>query len=314
MVFVAQMVGEEKKHFESGWFFEVGAMLSQVPERMAYDAADGRRAQSEKRQWSVFSPDQVRAGIEGIFVQSFPQHGLQWLLEIGFFSVWLPEVAALVHLSEETGMNHKDVWEHTKQVVFQAAARPLVRWAALLHDIGKVPTRTLDEKGAVHFYGHAEVGAQMFDVVQARLGFDAAQAPALRFLIEAHLRANQYQSTWTDAAVRRFARDAGVWCADLLDLSRADVTSAIPGKKERARLRVDELETRIQTLRDQDARRPPLPSGLGKALMEQLGLPASPLIGQIKQKLEHAIEHGQIESHRDLEYYIALAKELKTGL
>src|SRR5437660_1178973 len=78
--------------------------------------------------------------------------------------------------------------------------------AALLHDIGKVPTRTFTPVG-VHFHGHAEVGARMFDKVVQRIPFDRDQRQTVRFLIKHHLRSNQYSESWTDSAVRRFARE-----------------------------------------------------------------------------------------------------------
>ena len=86
---------------------------------------------------------------------------------------------------------HKDVWAHTKQVVRQTVGRPLVRWAALLHDIGKVPTRTYTGDG-VHFHGHAEVGARMFDKVCQRFAFARDERQTIRFLVKHHLRTNQY--------------------------------------------------------------------------------------------------------------------------
>ena len=78
---------------------------------------------------------------------------LQWLHDCGLLAVWLPELEATVDFSQEAGRKHKDVWEHTKQVVRQSVPRPAVRWAALLHDIGKVPTRTFTPDGGVHFHG-----------------------------------------------------------------------------------------------------------------------------------------------------------------
>ena len=83
--------------------------------------------------------------------------------------MWLPELEATVDFSQEAGRKHKDVWEHTKQVVRQSVPRPAVRWAALLHDIGKVPTRTFTPDGGVHFHRHSEVGARMFEDVGAAL-------------------------------------------------------------------------------------------------------------------------------------------------
>jgi poly(A) polymerase len=146
---------------------------------------------------------------------------LQWLHDVGAMAKLLPEIEATVDFSQESGRKHKDVWEHTKQVVRQAIPDPAVRWAALLHDIGKVPTRTFTPDGGVHFHGHAEVGARMFDPIARRLAFDRAAKQKVRFLILHHLRANQYAPSWTDSAVRRFDREMGEHLDDLLALSRA---------------------------------------------------------------------------------------------
>ena len=132
---------------------------------------------------------------------------------------------------------HKDVWKHTKQVVRQAEPRLEVRWAALLHDIGKIRTRSISPAGEVHFFGHAEVGARMFDRIDRRIPLfaaDAALKKSVRFLILHHLRASQYDASWTDSAVRRFAKDVGPALDDLLCLSRADITTKRPEKERRA--------------------------------------------------------------------------------
>jgi poly(A) polymerase len=131
---------------------------------------------------------------------------LEWLHAVGAVNLLLPELEACVDLAQEAGRMHKDVWDHTKLVVKQSVRRPAVRWAALLHDIGKVPTRTFTKNG-VHVHGHAEVGARMFDKVARRLPFEHEDRKKIRFLIKHHLRSNQYGERWTDNAVRRFARD-----------------------------------------------------------------------------------------------------------
>src|SRR5262249_47071716 len=159
---------------------------------------------------------------------------LQFLHDVGLLTIWLPELEATVNFSQEAGRRHKDVWEHTKQVVRQSVPRPHVRWAALLHDIGKVPTRTFTPDGGVHFHRPSEVGARMFDAIARRFQFDRPTHKKLRFLILHHLRANQYDGSWTDAAVRRFDREMAAHLEDLLDLSRADITSARPGRREAA--------------------------------------------------------------------------------
>ncbi len=174
-------------------------------------------------------PAKVRAGMEAVILGRSLEVALQWMHEAGLLAVLLPELEATVDFSQEAGRRHKDVWEHTKQVVRQSVPKPLVRWAALLHDIGKVPTRVMLPDGRVTFHRHAEVGARMFDTVGRRLGFDRTERHKIRFLILHHLRGNAYEPGWTDAAVRRFDHEMGEHLEDLLDLSRADVTSRRPG-------------------------------------------------------------------------------------
>ena len=234
---------------------------------------------------------------------------LEWLHQIGAFRVLFPELEATVDLQQESGRLHKDVWAHTKQVVKQAVRRPDVRWAALLHDIGKVPTRTFTAKG-VHFHGHAEVGARMFDRVAARIPFARDHRSTVRFLIKHHLRSNQYSETWTDSAVRRFAREMQAHLTDLLDLSRADITSKRPGRRQSLLAQISALSDRIDRLAAEDAVLPPLPSGVGNAIMEAFRLPPSKLIGDLKKLLETAVAAGALEARREDAYYVAhLARE-----
>jgi poly(A) polymerase len=216
----------------------------------------------------------------------------------------LPELEATRDLAQEAGRRHKDVWEHTKLVVRQAVPRPAVRWAALLHDIGKVPTRTFTENG-VHFHGHAEVGARMFDKIVRRIPFERSMRQKIRFLIKHHLRSNQYSESWSDSAVRRFAREMGIHLHDLLDLSRADITSRRPGRRKFLLEQIRELSQRISALQEADAKEPPLPTGVGSAIMAHFGLAPSREVGELKRALERAIESGELEARRENEYYVA---------
>src|SRR5262245_55019268 len=150
----------------------------------------------------------LRIALEQMLMGRDVDQALEWLHETRILALLFPELEATVDLVQETGRQHKDVWAHTKQVVRQAARRPLVRWAALLHDIGKVPTRTFTAEG-VHFHGHAEVGARMFDKVHSRFAFARDERHTIRFLVKHHLRTNQYGDQWTDSAVRRFHREMG---------------------------------------------------------------------------------------------------------
>ncbi|HVU52828.1 MAG TPA: HD domain-containing protein, partial [Polyangia bacterium] len=250
------------------------------------------------------APARVRAGIEAVILGKALDVGLQWMHDAGLLAVLLPELEATVDFSQEAGRRHKDVWEHTKQVVRQSVPKPSVRWAALLHDIGKVPTRVLLPDGRVTFHRHAEVGARMFDPIARRMGFEKPDRQRIRFLILHHLRANAYEPGWTDAAVRRFDHEMGDGLEELLDLSRADVTSRRPGRRQEAVSNIHALKERILAIRELDARVPPLPPGLGNAIMETFGLPPSKRIGDLRKLCEEAVERGELEERREAAYYV----------
>ncbi len=246
---------------------------------------------------------QIREGFESALLERNVDVALQWLQQIGAIKLLLPELEACRDLQQEAGRAHKDVWEHTKLVVKQSVKRPIVRWAALLHDIGKVPTRTFTERG-VHFHGHAEVGARMYDKIARRMQWAREDKRAIRFLIKHHLRSNQYGPDWTDSAVRRFAREMDAHLVDLLDLSRADITSKRPGRRKALLRSIHDLQERIGKLREQDAVVAPLRKGIGITIIEHFQLPPSKLIGDLKRALEQAVERGELEPHRDDAYYI----------
>jgi poly(A) polymerase len=253
-------------------------------------------------------PGRVREALETVILGPHLGEGLQWLHDAGVLAVALPELDATVDFSQEAGRRHKDVWEHTKQVVLQSPPRPLVRWSALLHDIGKVPTRVLLPDGRVTFHRHAEVGARMFDTVARRLGFERPDRQLVRFLILHHLRANAYEPSWTDAAVRRFDHEMSENLESLIELSIADVTSRRPGRREEAARNVDALMQRIRAVRELDARVPPLPPGLGNALMEAFKLPPSRRVGELRKLCEDGIDRGEIVERQPVDYYVEYLK------
>ena len=212
----------------------------------------------------------VRQHLDGLLLGKHPEPGLDALERLGVLDAWLPEVASMVGFGDGE-WRHKDVWKHTKQVVRQSVPRIEVRWGALLHDIGKPKTRSTDERGRIHFHGHAEVGAAMFRKrVKRRLQFEGDLADRLHFLILHHLRASQYDGTWTDTAVRRFYREMGEGLTDLLDLSRADITTKRPHRRKRGLRSISDLAARIRSLQQVDNRKPPLPKGLGNEITKEL--------------------------------------------
>jgi poly(A) polymerase len=200
------------------------------------------------------------------------------------------------------------VWAHTCQVVDQAPRARVLRWAALLHDVGKARTRSVEADGTVHFLGHAEVGARIARRILRRLGMPAEPATAIRFLVLVHLRASPYESSWTDSAVRRLARDIGDRFDDLIGLSRADITTQRADKRRRGLAGLDELVERTRRIVAEDARPVPLPKGLGAVLIERFGLPPGPIVGAVRRAIEEAAVRGEIPMQAPFEVYLDYAR------
>jgi poly(A) polymerase len=251
-------------------------------------------------------PTKVRGYLDRVMMGSDPEAGLDALLVANALATLFPEVEAMVGFGDGE-WRHKDVWKHTKQVVRQAVPRLEVRWASLFHDIGKVKTRSISPDGKVHFFGHAEVGARMFDKLDRRVALfspEPALRSTVRFLVLHHLRANQYEANWTDSAVRRFARELADHLDDLLCLARADITTKRPEKKRKGLAQISELEARIRQLAEEDSKLPPLPSGIGDVMMKAFALPPSRAIGDMKRALEEAIESGELPAREPPEFYV----------
>ncbi len=297
---------------------EVPADRGRVIEALERSVAAAERGEADRPVLLVRRADlreigaeELRPYLDRVMLGAHADAGLDSLLTTGVLEAVLPEIEALVGFGDGE-WRHKDVWKHTKQVVTQAEERLEIRWSALFHDIGKVRTRTIAPNGEVHFFGHAEVGARMFDKLEKREGLfrsDGALRKEIRFLVLHHLRASQYDGSWTDSAVRRFSREMGPYLGDLLCLSRADITTKRPEKKRRGIGMINELSERIAVLAVEDARVPPLPKGVGDDLMKTFGLPPSKLVGDMKRALEVAIEAGEIESHRESGYYVAFVAD-----
>ncbi len=246
---------------------------------------------------------QIVEALDRLLMASRPDRGLDALVRGGIMDALLPEVAALVGFGE--GIRHKDVWNHTKKVVLQSPKRRVVRWAALLHDIGKVPTRRFESDGQVTFLGHPEVGARMFDKIARHLSLPKPLEEPVRLLIASHLRASAYNETWTDSAVRRFAKDMGECLDDLLDLSRADITSKHAQKVERGIHQINLLEERVAKLQELDAKPKPLPKGLGTIIIDHFGIEPGPKLGNLMRLLMDEVEAGRLGVQEEYDHYLA---------
>lgn len=244
----------------------------------------------------------LKAALEQVLLSARPDRGLDALVRSGVIAAILPEVQAMVGFGE--GIRHKDVWAHTKKVILKSPATPILRWAALFHDIGKVPTRRFEAKGQVTFIGHPAAGAKMFAKISNRFCFEKEEYKRIRFLIAEHLRASAFDETWTDSAVRRFDREIGDAVDDLLALSKADITSKYAEKVRRSVELIDTLEERIKILREQDAKPAPLPKGLGTALIKHFKIEPGPCLGIVMSRLKDDVESGRLGIQEEFGHYI----------
>ena len=257
---------------------------------------------------------ELREALDQILLSKKADRGLAALEQTGLLRAILPEVTSLVGFGEGE-VRHKDVWKHTLQVVIQAVPTLALRWSALLHDIGKPPTRAIAKDGTVHFLHHAEVGARMFTKLARRerlFDNDPELKERIRFLIYYHQRAHQYETTWTDSATRRFSTEIGDGLEDLIALSRADMTTKRKEKKRRFMFQLKELSDRIYAIREADAKPKPLPKGLGEVLIARLGLPPSKLIGDIRKELEAAVESGELPLQAEFDLYLNFVRQNPT--
>ncbi len=235
---------------------------------------------------TIVSGERIAAELDRLLGGEHATAGLRLLVDYGLADVFLPELPAL-RLEQDPVHRHKDVLTHTFAVV--DACQPddvVLRLAALLHDIGKPATRQVTSEG-VQFHHHEVVGARMAEARLRELRYPSKVIEEVRALIELHLRFHGYGDGWTDAAVRRYVRDAGPLLDRLNQLTRADVTTRNEQRAKRFQALQDDLEDRIARLAEKenlDAIRPSLD---GKQVMEHLGIQPGPLVGEV---LAHLME------------------------
>ncbi len=170
----------------------------------------------------------------------------------------------------------------------------VARFAALMHDVGKPRTRRFQPDGTVTFHHHDVVGAKLVRNRMRALRFSSDETAAVATLVELHLRFHGYgDGQWTDAAVRRYVRDAGELLPWLHVLTRADCTTRNQRKADRLRRTYDELEDRIQRLSEAEELAAIRPDLDGNQIMEILGIPAGPQVGAAyRHLLELRLDHG----------------------
>jgi poly(A) polymerase len=275
------------------------------------DADTRRSIQRQASKLQKISRERIRDEMNKLLVSPHPAKGIDLLVELGLMECIIPEVLDLRGVSQQAtprAPSSKDVYAHVLRVVERSSPRLATRWSALLHDIAKPRTKSVEEN-KVHFFGHEDVGAYMARDILKRLHFDRDFIESVSRIVRLHMRANAYTSDWTDGAVRRLMLDAQDDLPDLLDLSRADITSYRVDKVARAAARVTELAERCQRLKE-EAERVPLKSPLdGNELMELFGRGPGPWLRPIKEHLLGLVIDGML-SPDDKEEATRLAREL----
>ncbi len=241
---------------------------------------------------AIVSVERIAVELSAMLLGKAPQRALQLAADTGLLRQTLPYVDAMRGVPQG-GYHIYDVFGHSAAAVEAAPAQLLVRLAALYHDVGKPVTHLVDQEGNHTFHAHAEAGAAMAreELLSLRLGKELVENVAR--LVALHMRPIQYNSQFSDAAVRRLLRDAGGLAAPLLELARADtVASSYPDCHG-----LDELERRMLALEEQ-GRYSAISSPLsGDALMELAARRAGPWVGRTQRALVEAVLDGEIPAH-----------------
>jgi poly(A) polymerase len=264
--------------------FEAQLGLTPTPELIAAMTARAQRL-------AIVSPERVRDELRKLIVAKDPVTGLTRLVDVGVAQVVLPELPAL-RMEIDEHFQHKDVYAHTVTVLRQAieleddGPDEVLRWAALLHDIGKPRTRRHLGGGGVSFHHHEVVGRDMTRRRLAALRFPRDVADAITQLVLLHLRFHGYGTgDWTDSAVRRYVHDAGPQLRRLHKLVRSDCTTRNKKKAAMLARHYDSLEERIAALAAQEEISAIRPELSGDDIMEILALKPSRLVGEARQHM-----------------------------
>jgi len=257
----------------------------------------------------IVSAERIRDELVKLINAPQPRLGLRLMVDTGLAAHVLPELPAL-RLERDEHHRHKDVYEHTLTVLDQAIELEerlpdggpdfVVRFAALMHDIGKPRTRRFGADGSVTFHHHDAVGAKMTIKRMRRLRFSKDTIEAVAALVALHLRFHGYGGgEWTDSAVRRYVRDAGDQLERLHVLTRADCTTRNRRKAERLRRTYDHLEERIARLSEEEELAAMRPDLDGNEIMRVLDIAPGPAVGKAyRHLLELRLEHGPLGTQR----------------